>query len=227
MKLFVTGACGFIGSHFVEHAIAAGHHIVGLRRGDRAEARPTATLLDGLGVQWVEGDVLQPETLHQALQDVDCVVHFAAAFREGGVDEDYFRRVNVQGTTNLLEAAESRGVKRFVLCSTAGIYGQRVPGLIDETRPVLPWNAYERSKVEAEDEVRRRARASGMEYVILGRRLFTGLATNVCSNCFEVRSVAAFRCSVPAKAVATWCMSRTLRTPSCGPASSRAQQITK
>jgi nucleoside-diphosphate-sugar epimerase len=105
--------------------------------------------------------------LHAALQDVDCVVHFAAAFREGGVDDEYFRRVNVDGTANLLEAAKAAGVKRFVLCSTAGIYGQRVPGLIDESRPVLPWNAYERSKVEAEDEVRRRAKAYGMEYVIL------------------------------------------------------------
>jgi nucleoside-diphosphate-sugar epimerase len=94
-------------------------------------------------------------------------VHFAAAFREAGIDSDYFRRVNVAGTANLLSAAHACGVKRFVLCSTAGIYGQRVPGLIDESKPVLPWNAYERSKAEAEDEVRRSARALGMEYVIL------------------------------------------------------------
>jgi nucleoside-diphosphate-sugar epimerase len=167
MRLFVTGACGFIGSHFVEHAVAAGHQIVGLHRADSAEQRPTYTLLDRLGVEWVAGDVLQRDSLNEALRDVDCVVHFAAAFREGGVGEDYFRRVNVDGTANLLAAAQARGVKRFVLCSTAGIYGQRVPGLIDESRPVLPWNAYERSKVEAEDEVRRHALAGGMEYVIL------------------------------------------------------------
>jgi nucleoside-diphosphate-sugar epimerase len=98
---------------------------------------------------------------------VDCVVHFAAAFREAGIDEEYFRRVNVDGTANLLAAAHAQGVKRFVLCSTAGIYGQRVPGVIDESKPVSPWNAYERSKVDAEDEVRRGARAFGMEYVIL------------------------------------------------------------
>jgi nucleoside-diphosphate-sugar epimerase len=123
--------------------------------------------LERLGVELIPGDVLDGESLRHSLDDVDCVVHFAAAFREGGVDEDYFRRVNVTGTANLLAAAQAHGVKRFVLCSTAGIYGQRVPGVIDESKPVLPWNAYERSKVEAEDEVRRSARTSGMEYVIL------------------------------------------------------------
>jgi len=168
MKLFVTGACGFIGSHFIEHAVEAGHDIVGLHRGDRTtDQRPTYSLLEQLGVNWVAGDVLERETLQEALRGVDCVVHFAAAFREGGVDDDYFRRVNVDGTANLLAAAKLQGVKRFVLCSTAGIYGRQVPGLIDESRPVLPWNAYERSKVEAEDEVRRQASAAGMEYVIL------------------------------------------------------------
>jgi nucleoside-diphosphate-sugar epimerase len=167
MKLFVTGACGFIGSHFVEHALADGHEVVGLCRGDRAEQRPTFVHLQNLGAQILSGDVLDGASLRQALHGVDCVVHFAAAFREAGIDEEYFRRVNVAGTATLLRAAHAYGVKRFVLCSTAGIYGQRVPGVIDESKPVSPWNAYERSKVEAEDEVRRSARALGMEYVIL------------------------------------------------------------
>jgi nucleoside-diphosphate-sugar epimerase len=73
----------------------------------------------------------------------------------------------VDGTANLVAAALDHGVKRFILCSTAGIYGQRVPGVIDESKPTLPWNAYERSKVAAEAEVRRTAPAFGMEYVIL------------------------------------------------------------
>jgi nucleoside-diphosphate-sugar epimerase len=167
MKLFVTGACGFIGSHFVEQALAERHDVVGLCRGDRADQRPTFGHLRSLGAQILSGDLLDGASLRQALQGIDCVVHFAAAFREAGIDEDYFQRVNVAGTANLLRAAHAHGVKRFVLCSTAGIYGQRVPGVIDESKPLSPWNAYERSKVDAEDEVRRTARALGMEYVIL------------------------------------------------------------
>jgi nucleoside-diphosphate-sugar epimerase len=167
MKLFVTGACGFIGSHFVEHARAEGHDVIGLCRDDRAEQRPTYAHLQKLGVQILSGDVCDDASWRQSLRGVDCVVHFAAAFREAGSDDDYFRRVNVAGTATLLNAAHAHGVKLFILCSTAGIYGRRVPGVIDESKPVSPWNAYERSKVEAEDEVRRTARARGMEYVIL------------------------------------------------------------
>jgi nucleoside-diphosphate-sugar epimerase len=165
VRLFVTGASGFIGSHFVEHARAAGHQVVALCRPDSCSQRRKA--LEALGVTIVDGDVLSPGTRHSRLEGIDAVCHFAAAFKEGGATEDYFQRVNVEGTANLLDIAHAHGAKRFVLCSTAGIYGQRVPGLIDETRPTSPWNAYERSKVAAENEVRRKAKALGMEYVIL------------------------------------------------------------
>lgn len=168
MRLFVTGATGFVGSHFVEHALAAGHQVVGLCRQHCVQSRrATHTRLTELGAQLITGDVLDPESLDSALEGADCVVHFAAAFREAALDEEYFRRVNVEATARLLEAAHARGVKRFILCSTAGIYGRCVPGVIDESKPVRAWNAYERSKVEAEEAVRQRARELGIEYVIL------------------------------------------------------------
>jgi nucleoside-diphosphate-sugar epimerase len=165
VRVFVTGASGFIGSHFVEQAVAAGHKVIALCRPEGNGKRRAALIAQGVIV--VDGDVLDPD-IHTAMPaQIDCVCHFAAAFKEGGASEDYFRRVNVEGTANLLELARKHGAKRFVLCSTAGIYGQKVPGLIDESRPMSPWNAYERSKVAAEHEVRRRARELGMEYVIL------------------------------------------------------------
>jgi nucleoside-diphosphate-sugar epimerase len=165
VRLFVTGASGFIGSHFVEQALAAGHEVVALCRPDGNAARRSE--LAALGVTVVNGNVLDPTTLDGTLGRIDCVCHFAAAFKEGGATEDYFRRVNVDGTANLITLAHKHGARRFVLCSTAGIYGQRVAGLIDESRPTSPWNAYERSKVAAEDAIRRHARELGMEYVII------------------------------------------------------------
>jgi nucleoside-diphosphate-sugar epimerase len=113
------------------------------------------------------GDVLDPGSFADAFDGVDCVCHFAAAFREPGADESYFDRINVEGTANVVRAAAANGVRRFVHCSTAGIYGQRVAGMIDETTPIQPWNSYERSKLAAEAEVRHGVRASAMEYVIL------------------------------------------------------------
>jgi len=99
--------------------------------------------------------------------NADCVCHFAAAFRESGVDDNYFLQRNVQGTTNVLKAAAEAGVKRIVTCSTAGIYGKSVAGTIDESFKVQPWNVYERSKVSAEKVVREQASLLGIEYVIL------------------------------------------------------------
>lgn len=167
MRIFVTGATGFIGAHFVEAALRAGHTVVGLYRSEHAKQRSLLEQLQVLGAHWVQGDVLETGSLQNAIAGADCVCHFAAAFREPGADEAYFERLNVTGTANVLDAAAQAGVKRFVHCSTAGIYGQRVRGVVDETAPVRPWNSYERSKVAAEREVRTRANAAGMEYVIL------------------------------------------------------------
>jgi nucleoside-diphosphate-sugar epimerase len=158
MRIFVTGANGFIGSHFIDHAAAGGHEIIGLSR------RPTG---HRTRFSLLHGDVCDPGGFASALRGIDCICHFAAAFKEAGQDESHFHRVNVEGTARLMSAAHAQGVKRFVFCSTAGIYGSRVEGVVDENRPLRPWNAYERSKVAAEKEVRRLAALYAMEYVIL------------------------------------------------------------
>jgi nucleoside-diphosphate-sugar epimerase len=167
MKIFVTGATGFIGAHFVECARRAGHRVIGLYRSNGERHQASISHLQGLGVELHRGDILQGSSFEQLLREVDCVCHFAAAFREPGADAKYFDRVNVHGTSNVVTAAAAHGVRRFVHCSTAGIYGQRVNGIIDESAPTRPFNSYERSKVAAEREVRETALAVGMEYVIL------------------------------------------------------------
>lgn len=167
MRLFVTGATGFIGAHFVERALAEGHQVIGLYRSDGPRHRAGVEHLRSLGAELRRGDILQPESFSDALEQVDGVCHFAAAFRESGADEAYFDRMNVAGTSNVARAAGAKGVKRFVHCGTAGIYGQRVAGTIDERTPIRPWNSYERSKLAADEQVQAIAGASGMEYVIL------------------------------------------------------------
>ena len=57
----------------------------------------------------------------------------ASAFRESGRSDDYFIRTNVDGTRSVMTAAAEQGARRFVFCGTAGIYGSRVPGVIDES----------------------------------------------------------------------------------------------
>lgn len=165
MKIVVTGANGFVGRHFVEHARARGHDIVALHR--RRSGGSASSPVPRKGVTVRHADVLDRAALDPAVADADCVCHLAGAFSEAHAGEDYFHRVNVEGTATVMDAAHAAGVGRFVYCSTAGIYGKCVPGVVDETHRPQPWNAYERSKVAAEEEVRRRARQYGMEYVIL------------------------------------------------------------
>ncbi len=167
MRIFVTGATGFIGAHFVERALAEGHEVTGLYRSDGAKHRVVIDRLREHGASLRREDILKPESFADMLRGSESVCHFAAAFRESGADEDYFKRMNVEGTSNVARAAAAAGVKRFVHCGTAGIYGQRVAGTIDESTPIRPWNSYERSKLAADEQVREIATSADMEYVIL------------------------------------------------------------
>lgn len=167
MRIFVTGATGFIGAHFVERALAAGHGVVGLYRSEGPRHRACIAHLRDCGAQLHHGDILDVASFADALSGADCVCHFAAAFREPGADEGLFNRINVEGTANVVRASVAQRVRRFVHCGTAGVYGQRVDGVIDENTPTRPWNSYERSKLAAEAEVRSTAGAAAMEYVIL------------------------------------------------------------
>lgn len=167
MRFFVTGATGFIGAHFIERALAEGHEVAGLYRSADARKQTIVDHLQKAGARLCRGDILDPAALAEAMRGAHCVCHFAAAFKESNVSDEHFQRINVEGTANVAKAAAEQGVKRLVHCSTAGIYGQRVTGVIDESAPVQPWNIYERTKVAAERQVREHARGSGMEYVIL------------------------------------------------------------
>jgi nucleoside-diphosphate-sugar epimerase len=166
-QLTVTGVSGFLGAHFAECALAQGNRVVGVCHSGGHRKAELRSSLTSRGAELLNGDVLNFATLRSAMAGADCVCHFAAAFRESGVSDEHFLRLNVQGTTNVLKAAAEAGVRRFIFCSTAGIYGQRVDGVIDESSPVKPSNIYERSKAEAEQVVRELAPELGMEYVIL------------------------------------------------------------
>lgn len=167
MKLLVTGATGFIGSHLAEDARRRGAEVVVLGLVDRPEEQANARLLEGLGVRVLPGSVTDAALCARAMDRVTHVYHLAVAMREAGMTDAYFEEINLGGTRRLLETARTSGLQRFVYCSTIGIFGHRAPGITNEESPLHPGNVYERTKVAAEALVREFHRSSGLPVVIL------------------------------------------------------------
>jgi len=132
MKVLVTGATGFLGSHIVDSLKQNGQEV-------RALARKTSDLrhLREVGAEIAFGDVVDSESLLAAAGGMDAVIHAAAIVMPGwGKWEDY-ERANVNGTRNALDASEKAGVKRFVYISSFTVVGDacNADKPIDETVP--------------------------------------------------------------------------------------------
>lgn len=165
MRVFLTGATGFVGSH-VAHALhAAGAQLRLLtRKTSRTEH------LQELNAEIVTGDLRQPENLRSALADCDALIHVAADYRLWVRDPDAMYAANVEGTRALLQLARETGVRRVVYTSSVATMGFRSDGtIVDEETPVSLTHMighYKRSKFLAEQEAIHAAQ-NGQQVIIL------------------------------------------------------------
>ncbi|PTA72737.1 MULTISPECIES: SDR family oxidoreductase [unclassified Stenotrophomonas] len=151
---FVTGATGLLGNNLVRELLNAGFVVKALAR-SRKKAEQQ---LEGLPVEIVEGDMLEVASFAAALVGVDVVFHTAAYFRDsynGGSHWDALYAANVSGTRNLLQAAYSAGVRRFVHTSSIAVLRGKPDQLINETmlRKESDADEYYRSKILSDREV--------------------------------------------------------------------------
>jgi dihydroflavonol-4-reductase len=163
-KTLVTGGAGFMGSAVVRRLLARGRQVRCL-----VEASAPRRNLDGLDVEIVVGDILDPAALRRAIAGCDAVYHLAAIYALWVPDEKVIYDVNVEGTKNVLFAALRAGVRRVVHTSSIAAVGIVDGGVADETTPFTDWkdsNAYIRSKYQSDLDARRLA-AEGLPVVIV------------------------------------------------------------
>jgi dihydroflavonol-4-reductase len=165
MKIFLTGATGFVGHH-VAHALAADGATL------RLLVRKSSNLanLEGIQGETYVGDLSEPESLRAGVAGCDAVVHVAADYRLWIPDPAAMYTANVDGTRELLRLAREAKVKRFVYTSSVATMHFRRDGLVvNEDTPVSLKDMvgdYKRSKFLAEQEALRAA-AGGQSVVIL------------------------------------------------------------
>jgi len=148
MKALVTGGAGFIGSNVVRYLLDKGWEIRVL---DNLSSGYKFNL-DGLNVDFIEGDVCNPETAMTACKDRDVVFHLAASVgRQRSIDNPQLdSTINLIGTVNVLEAMRKNKVKRIVYSSSAAIFGELITPTIDENHPQNADSPYGVSKLAAE-----------------------------------------------------------------------------
>ena len=147
MRVMLTGATGFVGSHLVDRLLARGHEVTALVRSPR-RAAPLA----GRGVRLVEGDLADLDAIARATAGQQVIHHVAAL--TGAVDEAEFLATNRDGTARLLEAATAAGASRFVLVSSGAAGGPTRRGVpATGAHAAGPVTMYGRSKLAAEEVV--------------------------------------------------------------------------
>ena len=151
-RVLVTGGSGFVGANLVAELLARGHEV-------RSFDRAPSPLPDHPALHVIEGDICDKDTVATAVDGIDTVIHTAAIIDLMGgrsVTDEYRQRsfaVNVGGTENLVVAAQSAGVKRFVYTASNSVVmgGKRISGG-DETLPYTERfnDLYTETKVAAE-----------------------------------------------------------------------------
>jgi nucleoside-diphosphate-sugar epimerase len=171
MRLIVTGAAGFIGSHLSEALLAAGHEVVGLDAFIDYYPRPVkeanlATARAQAGFAFHEVD-LRSADLEPLVDGADAVIHLAAmpGLVRSWTDVELYTTCNLIATQRLIEAVLARGVSRLLQVSTSSVYGLDAVG--DETTPTRPISPYGVTKLAAEHLVLANVATRGLDASIV------------------------------------------------------------
>ena len=162
MKILVTGGAGYIGSVLVNKLIEQGH-----------EVNVIDDLSNGFSenidqrANFTKGSILDESNLNQALEGVEVVYHLAAKIRveEGEAKPELYKKVNIEGTLDLIKACVDKKIKKFIFASTAAVYGDPEEFPVNENSKTNPVNVYGATKLEIDNYLEANARKLGISSI--------------------------------------------------------------
>ena len=159
-QVLVTGAAGFVGSHFAPYLAGRGFEVRAIDV--HPPSRP-----EGSGVDFRVQDICDARGLAAALEGVDTVFNLASVHLDVHATAERFESVNVRALEQLIELSAAAHVRRVVQVSSVGVYGHVAHPPAAEDAPLDPENDYERTKAAGEGAAREAARRTGLDLVIL------------------------------------------------------------
>lgn len=167
LKIMVTGAAGFIGSHLAD-ALAPGNELVLVDDFSVGSRNNLKALESNASVHIVAADILDLARMHELASGVDVVFHLAVScLRTSLGDPHRSHNVNAGGTLNLCLAAHANDVKRFVYCSSSEVYGTALRAPMSESHPCHPTTVYGASKLAGEGYALAFWRTHGMPVTVV------------------------------------------------------------
>ena len=153
MRILITGAGGFIGSHLTKAALAKQHQVLALDKFPNSKFNQRLyTILEDPNFTQISGDLTNNNDIHDLCIDVDIVVNLAGknSNQKSIITPGPYVETNIQGTLNLLESARLHIPKLFIQVSTTDVYGINLSGPINEESQIYPATPYAASKAAAE-----------------------------------------------------------------------------
>jgi UDP-glucose 4-epimerase len=152
MKILITGAAGFLGSHLCEKYVSEGHIVYGIDNLMNGDLNNIRLLLHKKNFKFIHDDICRDEVYHKLPVDLDAVIHLAAQIH---VDRSIINpqetfKINVDGTLKVLEFCRMNDISKILHASTSEVYGSAIYVPMDENHPLLAKHPYGVSKIAAD-----------------------------------------------------------------------------
>jgi len=152
MKILITGAAGFLGSHLSEKYIHDGHIVYALDNLMNGNLNNIRNLLHKKNFKFIHDDITRSEVYSKLPTDLDAIIHLAAQIHvdRSIVNPEETFKINVNGTLKILEFARMNDIKKILHASTSEVYGSAEYVPMDENHPLLAKHPYGVSKIAAD-----------------------------------------------------------------------------